>query len=159
MHTVFWIFGEKSASAEVREETVSKILVVDDEPLVLNMVAMMLEEDGHSVLTAGSGADAIDLWRSHRGGIDLLVSDMRMPVMDGCALANELQRENPDLPVLLISGYCESDPMGCNGRFPLLPKPFAMPALLLAVHNLLEQPLRHATAYEEVRLTSSGAGR
>ena len=77
----------------------STILVVDDEPLVLGMVAMMLEEGGHSVMTAGSGADAINLWRSHRGGIDLLVSDVRMPVMDGCTLANALQEESPNLPV------------------------------------------------------------
>lgn len=136
----------------------STILVVDDEPLVLGMVAMMLEEDGHSVLTAGSGADAINLWRTHRGGIDLLVSDVRMPVMDGCALANALQQENPNLPVLLISGYCEGEPMGCNGRLPLLAKPFSMPTLLLAVHKLLDQRLR-SEAYEEVRLISSSAGR
>jgi CheY-like chemotaxis protein len=159
MHTLFWIYQENSASLDMRGETVSTILVVDDEPLVLNMVAMMLEEDGHSVLTAGSGAEAIDLWRSRRGAIDLLVSDVRMPVMDGCTLANGLQQENPNLPVLLISGYCEHEPMGCNGQFPLLPKPFSMPSLLLAVHTLLEQPLRSATAYDEVRLISSGAGR
>ncbi len=136
----------------------STILIVDDEPLVLGMVAMMLEEDGHSVITAGSGADAIELWRSHRG-IDLLVSDVRMPMMDGCTLANTLQEENPNLPVLLISGYCEGEPTGCHGRFPLLAKPFSMPSLLLAVHSLLEHPVRRATAYEEVRLISSSAGR
>ena len=159
MHTLFWISGQESASLELGEETVSTILVVDDEPLVLNMVAMMLEEDGQSVLTAGSGADAIELWRSRRGSIDLVVSDMRMPVMDGCTLANELQAENPKLPVLLISGYCESEPTGCNGRFPLLPKPFSMSSLLLAVHHLLEQPARLATAYEDLQLISAGAGR
>ena len=137
----------------------STILVVDDEPLVRGMVAMMLEEGGHSVMTAGSGADAINLWRSHRGGIDLLVSDVRMPVMDGCTLANALQEESPNLPVLLISGYCEGEPMGCHGRFPLLAKPFSMQSLLLAVRSLLEQPARRATAYEEVQLISSSAGR
>jgi CheY-like chemotaxis protein len=82
-----------------------------------------------------------------------------MPIMDGCTLANELQAENPNLPVLLISGYCEGEPTGCNGRFPLLSKPFSMPSLLLAVHHLLEQPARLATAYEDLQLISAGAGR
>jgi len=55
------------------------------------MVALVLEQDGMAVLTAGSGADAIELSRSHQGEIDLLVSDVRMPQMDGCTLANQLQ--------------------------------------------------------------------
>ena len=135
------------------------ILVVDDEPLVLNMVAMMLEGDGSCILTAGGGAEAIDIWRSRRGDIDLLISDMRMPVMDGCSLANQLQAEDPDLPVLLISGYFESEPTGCNGRFPLLPKPFSMPSLLNTVHTLLGQPVCRTATEHEARLISSGAVR
>jgi two-component system cell cycle sensor histidine kinase/response regulator CckA len=113
-------------------------LVVDDEPLVRRMVALVLEQDGISVLTAGSGADAIELSRSHHGEIDLLVSDVRMPQMDGCTLANQLQAENPDLPVLLISGYCENDAAE-RSRFPLLPKPFSVTSLLQIVHGLLSQ--------------------
>jgi two-component system cell cycle sensor histidine kinase/response regulator CckA len=122
------------------------------------MVAMMLEEDGLHVLTAGGGTEAIDIWRSHRGDIDLLVSDMRMPVMDGCTLAKELQADDPNLPVLLISGYFESEPTGCNGRFPLLPKPFSMPSLLNTVHTLLRQPVSRSTVKHDARLISSGAG-
>jgi two-component system cell cycle sensor histidine kinase/response regulator CckA len=124
---------------------VPTVLVVDDEPLVRKMVALMLEEDGFWVLTAGSGPDAIDLSRSHPGTIDILVSDIRMPVMDGCTLATELQAENPHLPVLLISGHCDSETAERRGRFPLLPKPFSMTSLLAKVRGLL--------------VTSSGAGR
>ena len=102
------------------------------------MVALVLEQDGMAVLTAGSGADAIELSRSHQGEIDLLVSDVRMPQMDGCTLANQLQAENPDLPVLLISGYCENDAAE-RSRFPLLPKPFSVTSLLQIVHGLLSQ--------------------
>jgi two-component system cell cycle sensor histidine kinase/response regulator CckA len=115
-------------------------LVVDDEPLVRKMVALVLEQDGMSVLTAGNGPDAIELSRSHHGGIDLLVSDVRMPEMDGPTLANKLQAENPDLPVLLISGYCEGDAMD-RCHFPMLPKPFSVTALLRIVHDLLNQAL------------------
>jgi two-component system cell cycle sensor histidine kinase/response regulator CckA len=109
------------------------------------MVALVLEQDGISVLTAGSGADAIELSRSHHGEIDLLVSDVRMPQMDGCTLANQLQAENPDLPVLLISGYCENDPAE-RSRFPLLPKPFSVTSLLQIVHGLLSQAVGRTPA-------------
>jgi two-component system cell cycle sensor histidine kinase/response regulator CckA len=104
------------------------------------MVAQMLETDGFSVLKAGSGPDAINLSRSHDGGIDLLVSDVRMPVMDGCTLANHLQAENPALPVLLMSGYCENEVR--RGPFPILPKPFSMKSLLGVVRDLIK-PVRH----------------
>lgn len=113
------------------------VLVVDDEPLVRKMVALMLENGGFSVLTAGNGPDAIDLSRSHRGAIDLVVSDVRMPVMDGCTLASQLQTENPDLPVLLISGNAESEMAMRPSRFPLLPKPFSMSSLLVNVRALI----------------------
>ena len=113
-------------------------LVVDDEPLVRRMVALVLEQDGMSVLTAGSGADAIEVSRSHQGEIDLLVSDVRMPQMDGWTLAAQLQAENPDLPVLLISGYYENDAAE-RSKFPLLPKPFSVTSLLHIVHGLLSQ--------------------
>jgi len=109
------------------------------------MVALVLEQDGISVLTAGSGADAIELSRSHHGEIDLLVSDVRMPQMDGCTLANQLQAENPDLPVLLISGYCENDAAE-SSRFPLLPKPFSVTSLLQIVHGLLSQAVGRTPA-------------
>jgi two-component system cell cycle sensor histidine kinase/response regulator CckA len=109
------------------------------------MVAQMLETDGFSVLTAGSGPDAIDLSRSHQGEIDLLLSDVRMPVMDGCTLANHLQAENPALPVLLMSGYCENEVR--RGGFPILPKPFSMKSLLGLVRDLLK-PARRAPKAE-----------
>jgi two-component system, cell cycle sensor histidine kinase and response regulator CckA len=138
---------------------VPTVLVVDDEPLVRNMVALMLEKDGFSVLTAGNGPDAIHLSRSHHGRIDLLVSDVRMPAMDGCTLASELQAEDPSLPVLLISGYCENQPAESQHRFPLLPKPFSMATLLGKVRDLLNHPIRRAPAVASPQLTSAGAGR
>jgi two-component system, cell cycle sensor histidine kinase and response regulator CckA len=137
---------------------VPTVLVVDDEPLVRKMVALMLEKDGFSVLTAGNGPDAIHLSRSHRGRIDLLVSDVRMPAMDGCTLASELQAENPTLPVLLISGYCENEPAEHRRRFPILPKPFSVSSLLLLVRGLLNKPVR-ASGTGSLQLTSADTGR
>ena len=127
----------------IQRTNVPTVLVVDDEPMLREMVAQMLENDGFSVLTAGNGPDAIDLSRSHQGEIDLLVSDVRMPLMDGCTLANHLQAENPALPVLLMSGYCENETR--RSRFPMLPKPFSMKSLLGVVRDLLKH--RHPRAH------------
>ena len=132
-------------------------LVVDDEPLVRRMVALVLEQDGISVLTAGNGPDAIELCRSHPGEIDLLVSDIRMPQMDGCTLANQLQAENPELPVLLISGYWENDTAE-RSRFPLLSKPFSVSSLLQIVHRLLSQAVGRAAGTRSEPVSSSDAG-
>jgi CheY-like chemotaxis protein len=139
------------------ESNVPTALVVDDEPLVRRMVALVLEQDGISVLTAGNGPDAIELSRSHRGEIDLLVSDVRMPQMDGCTLANQLQEENPELPVLLISGYCENEPAE-RSRFPLLSKPFSVASLLQIVHCLLSHAVGHAPGGRSAPVISSNAG-
>ncbi len=117
------------------------ILVVDDEPLVRRMVAHILENEGFLVLTAESGEEAIEISHSHKGALDLLVSDIRMPVMDGCTLAQQLQEENPDLPVLLISGYCEDEPEMRCPKFPVLSKPFSMKSLVATVRTLLGQPV------------------
>ena len=119
--------------------TVPTVLVVDDEPLIRKMVALILEHDGFCVLTAGNGIEAIHVSHAHGGAIDLLVSDVRMPLMDGYTLATELQAENPALPVLLMSGFCEDQSAASRNRFPILSKPFSMASLLRHVHSLLSQ--------------------
>jgi two-component system cell cycle sensor histidine kinase/response regulator CckA len=118
----------------------STVLVVDDEPMVREMVALMLETDGFSVLKARDGADAIDISRSHRGEINLLVTDVTMPGMDGCDLAEELQTVNPSLEVLMISGFYENRVAERCSRFSMLAKPFSMTSLLSVVRALLGRP-------------------
>ncbi len=113
------------------------VLVVDDEPLIRQVVALMLQQDGYSVLTAGGGAEAISVSRSHDGAIDLLVSDVAMPGMDGPTLATELLEANPQLPVLFMSASREDAHLSACPRFRLLPKPFSMATLRGAVHGLL----------------------
>ena len=113
------------------------VLVVDDEPLIRKMVALVLEQNGFRVLIAGGGPEAIRIWQSHTGDIDLLISDVLMPAMDGPTLAAELRAYNPALPVLLMSG--SSGPADDCGRFPFLSKPFSMATLLLAVRCLVTE--------------------
>src|SRR5690606_7046041 len=80
------------------------ILLVDDEQLVRDSVAMMLRELGHRVIEAGGAAEALD---KVRGGlpVDVVVTDYKMPRMDGAELARRLRGWRPQLPVLLITGY------------------------------------------------------
>jgi two-component system cell cycle sensor histidine kinase/response regulator CckA len=115
----------------------STVLVVDDEPSIRGVVARVLRREGHSVLTAGGGLEAISLSRSHHGAIDLLVSDVTMPGMDGPTLATELLEENPQLPVLFISASCDCENWGGCQRFRLLAKPFSAATLRGVVHGLL----------------------
>jgi DNA-binding response OmpR family regulator len=101
------------------------------------MVTLVLEREGLTVATAESGKEAIRIF--HERGIDLLVTDIKMPEMDGCTLAIELQKANPSLPVLLMSGFCEEEPDEVRCRFPLLAKPFSIAALVGKVRELLSK--------------------
>ena len=117
------------------------ILLVDDDPVIRKLLAFGLRNEGFSVLTADSGRDAILQWRSHPGQIDVLISDVRMPGMDGPTLAAQLVAEAPGMPVLLISGFADSGQQDrCNG-FELLPKPFSIPTLVAKVRSLATHSL------------------
>src|SRR5690349_18994608 len=100
------------------------ILAVDDEPLVRTLVATVLEDNGYAVLTADSGACAMAVFREHSEEVDLLISDVVMPGMDGPSLAAELRTQRPDLKVLLMSGYCEPEQL--SHGFEFLAKPFSL---------------------------------
>lgn len=94
------------------------VLAVDDEPLVLEVTATMLEDLGCSVVTAGSGGEALALL-SENHHIEILITDLNMPGMGGYELADQAVRIRPELRILLLSGR-EGDGHG----LPLLRKPF-----------------------------------
>ena len=107
------------------------ILVVDDEPLVLYYLVLLLEDAGYKVIEARSGAEAIDLLASNYP--DLLITDNQMPGMSGDSLVIEAKRRIPDLPVLRLTG-------GGVGEEPAdstLYKPFQPEELLTAVQRIL----------------------
>jgi len=81
------------------------ILLVEDEPAILDITIMLLTRQGYTVLAANSPGEAIQLAREHAGEISLLVSDVIMPKMNGRDLANNLQELNPRLKLLFMSGY------------------------------------------------------
>lgn len=111
------------------------ILAVDDEPLIRTFVAAVLRENGFDVLTADCAAQAMDVFHDHPANVDLLISDIVMPGMDGPTLASRLRAERPDLEVLLISGFCDRAQL--SHGFEFLPKPFTVSDILLKVRALL----------------------
>ena len=114
------------------------ILVVDDDPVVCNLVAMSLEQEGFRVLTANSGTEALTRWQSRRDQIDLLITDMRMPWIDGLLLARCLAMDDPGISVLFISGEGDASELAefKNSRF--LAKPFRCSTLLMEVNRLVK---------------------
>src|SRR6202035_3270878 len=80
------------------------ILLAEDEPAIRDLVEFVLERNGYSVLPASNGEEAVELSRRHTGIIDLLLSDVRMPGMDGMQAARVIQGERPGMRVLLMSG-------------------------------------------------------
>jgi PAS domain S-box-containing protein len=99
-----------------------RIIAVDDDSLVLTNTAEMLEELGHEVFQAGSGAQALRLL-AEQAEVDLVLTDYAMPTMTGAQLADAIEQDRPGLPVLMVSGYAELPP-GAVAHLPKLAKPF-----------------------------------
>lgn len=129
-----------TSEADAPRET---ILVVEDEPAILQLVTRNLRKQGYTVLSAGGAREAIPLAREHAGTLDLLVTDLTMPDMNGRDLAAELQRIVPGLDCIFMSGYT-SDPTsledvsGASRHF--IAKPFAMSELAAKVRAVLDSP-------------------
>ena len=84
-----------------------RILIAEDEEGLRNLVHRALAEAGHDVVAAADGAEALDLLTRARGNFELLLADIKMPVMDGIALAPAAARDYPDLAILLMTGYAD----------------------------------------------------
>jgi PAS domain S-box-containing protein len=118
------------------------ILLVEDEKPVRELVARVLEKHGYRVLQAGTGAEAVELWRSHKDGIALLLTDLIMPGnMNGRQLAETLQMERPALKVIFTSGY-SADIAGKDFKLEsetnFLQKPYHPQTLALVVRRCLD---------------------
>ncbi|TPI36558.1 response regulator [Mesorhizobium sp. B3-1-9] len=85
----------------------AKLLIVEDDESVRTLAARALERDGHNVTIATDGAQGLDMIRRARGGYDLVVSDIRMPEMDGIEMATAAAREFPTMRIVLMTGYAD----------------------------------------------------
>ncbi len=84
----------------------AKVLIAEDDETVRALVVRALSEDGHSLTTVADGAEALDAL-NRNGKFDLLLTDVKMPVMDGIALALAAGRDHPDVPIMLMTGYAD----------------------------------------------------
>jgi CheY-like chemotaxis protein len=129
--------ADKSSSRAV-------ILVVDDDDETRETLALVLEELGYRVLQAGSGASALEVAEHMADELDLLVTDVRMPGMNGVQLAKQVNDQFPQIPVLFVSGYAAGalvdDAEGSAPRGAFLPKPFSIDALDTYVRQALARP-------------------
>ena len=113
--------------ARTAAEGTETILVVEDEPLILEQIRRALEPRGYTLLLAGSAKDAVAIEASHRGPIQLLLTDVIMPDINGPDLARQILGRRPEIEVLYVSGFLASDAsdpayLGPDAAF--LPKPF-----------------------------------
>ncbi|WP_150287588.1 cell cycle histidine kinase CckA [Rhabdaerophilum calidifontis] len=116
------------------------ILLVEDEDAVRNFGARALRSRGYTVIEAQSGTDALEQVGDRIGEIDLVVSDVVMPEMDGPTLLKELRARNPDLKVIFVSGYAEEafrKNLPDGEQFDFLPKPFGLKQLVEAVKGVM----------------------
>jgi two-component system, cell cycle response regulator CpdR len=118
----------------------ARILIAEDEDGIRGLVARALLQDGHDIMTANDGAEALDVLVREQGAFELLLTDIRMPVMDGIALALTTARDHPDITILLMTGYADQRERasGLNTLIhDVVTKPFTLATIRAAVNDAL----------------------
>lgn len=118
------------------------ILLVDDERIVRTLMCELLQQEGYEVLACADPKQAIDVCTHHSGHIDLLLTDVVMPGMNGRQMANQILEIMPELLVVFMSGYTQHvllDGGLIDPQFEYLQKPFALHTLLRKLTGVLEK--------------------
>jgi CheY-like chemotaxis protein len=118
----------------------ARILIAEDEEGLRGLVARALADLGHEVTAVADGADALERLTRTRGAFDLLLADIKMPVMDGIALALAAARDYPDLTILLMTGYADQRERahGLDALIhDVIAKPFTLAEIRAAVASAL----------------------
>jgi two-component system sensor histidine kinase EvgS len=131
--------GDTEQIPEGQGETV---LLVEDEPAIMKMSKIMLENRGYRVLAANKPGEAIRYTSQHSGKIHLLITDVIMPEMNGRDLADQLHTPYPDIRVLFMSG-CTADVIARHGvldkNVHFIQKPFSKKDIAVMIRKVLEQ--------------------
>jgi len=117
------------------------IMIVDDEDFVTLLAQRVLTDEGYRVVTARDGFQALDIYKKIQDQIELVILDFTMPIMDGAEVFSELRMINPQVPVVLSSGFTEQDKlkwMLAKGLRGFIPKPYPQQKLLLQVRSTLD---------------------
>jgi two-component system cell cycle response regulator CpdR len=118
----------------------ARILIAEDEDVLRAMCARALTAGGHEVVVASDGGEALDVLTREAGRFDLLLTDIRMPIMDGIALALAAARDFPELVILLMTGYADQREraQGLDALIhDVIAKPFSVAVLRGAVNEAL----------------------
>ena len=115
----------------------SVILVADDAVLIRNLVTLLMQQEGYFVLSAADGHEGLELSRHYPGSIDLVITDVQMPRLNGTDLCAHLLEERPGIKALLMSGADIREIVRQNVDLPFLPKPFDGQTLKARVRAIL----------------------
>jgi len=117
-----------------------RILLAEDEEALRAFIARALAQDGHEVIATADGGEALDVLTREEGKFDLLLTDIRMPVMDGIALALAAARDHPDLTILLMTGYADQRERA-HGLDALIHDVIAKPFSLTEIRKAVQEAL------------------
>mgnify|MGYP001136909649 CR=1 FL=1 len=130
-------------ASQVQTGGLETVLVVEDDDMVRELAVSMLQDQGYTVLSAASGQECLELLNSHEGRIDLMLTDVIMPDMNGKTLFERVVRHDPDIRVLFMSGYTDnviSHHGVLDNGVAFLQKPFSFQDLSLKVREVLDSP-------------------
>lgn len=119
----------------------ARILLVEDEAPVRAFIKRALEMDHHTVWEAADGEDGIDIFLAEQGKFDLVLTDIRMPIMDGIELAHMIRQQNTTVPILLMTGFAEQRERAASLSVivtDVLSKPFTLADLRQTVLRILQ---------------------
>ncbi len=114
------------------------ILVVDDQESLRNLIVTFLSKLGHSCVTAIDGVDALDKMKGNK--FDAVVSDIKMPNMDGITLTSKISIQYPELPIMIMTAFEEEDTAGlaiCAGARDFIRKPFSLNEFSVRLHKMI----------------------
>lgn len=119
------------------------VLVVDDEPVIRRFAVRVLREEGFGVHEAADGAEALELIRAGLGNLDIVLSDIVMPRVNGVQLLQSLSTLRPELPIILMSGYgtAQLAERGIASPCGVLSKPFTTEMLVAEVRRCIRSQL------------------
>jgi two-component system, cell cycle sensor histidine kinase and response regulator CckA len=119
------------------------VLLVEDEEAVRRLIRAILDRLGYTVVEARDGQEALECWQEHGRRIDIVLTDVVMPRLDGPSLAAAIRRSQPDIPVIYLSGYTDDAVIkrsaSVDDKTPFLQKPFTSGALARMVRALLDR--------------------
>lgn len=136
------LVAQKSTKKERPQDLTGsgRVLLVEDEDIVRSFAVRALRRQGYEVLEATTGVEALEVMAANEGKVDIVVSDVVMPEMDGPTLLKALRKKNPDLKIIFVSGYPHEafeTSLDKNEQFAFLPKPFSLPQLAAKVKEQL----------------------